>query len=328
MISSTSSSDQGHGRGFAGTFVAVCLGFALTLACVLVLLDPYDTSRMTPFPKAGMPETGPRVANASRIRNPEFNAAIFGNSTIQILSPERLNAATGQRFVQLSVPGTGPMEQVAMIEHLIRRRGSAIGTIVLGLDSSWCDASRSTQTVHPFPFWLYDNNPLTYLSSLVRMDSLEFLPKRIRLLLGKGPLARSDGFWDYEAPGGYRQYPLVDIKLPAIPVPVGLRGAATDSLVRIVKSLPAETRLLLLHPPLFSPTPPQATNDDKRNLAACKAELASAVAGRPRTEVFDLWVDNPENRIRTMFYDHNHYTRAMATRVEGAISDILRRSVR
>jgi hypothetical protein len=294
----------------------------------LVLLDPYDTARLTPFPKAGMPETGPRVAHASRMRNSEFNAAIFGNSTIQILSPERLDAATGLRFVQLSVPGTGPMEQVAMTEHLIRERGAAIGTIILGLDSSWCDASRSARTLHPFPFWLYDINPLVYLTSLVRMDSLEFLPKRIRLLLGKGPLARSDGFWDYEAPGGYKQYPLVDIKLPAIPAPFGGRRAATNSLARIVKILPAETRLLLLHPPLFSPAPPQSTDEDMRNLAACKAELSRAVAGRPRTDIFDLWVDSQENRIRTMFYDHNHYTKAMATRVEGAISDIFRRTSR
>lgn len=316
MISSTSSSEQERGRGFAGTFVAAVLGFGLALAAVLVLLDPYDTARLTPFPRAGVPETGPRMAHASRMRNPEFSAAIFGNSTVQILSPERLNTVTGLRFVQLSVPGTGPMEQAAMIEHLFHERGKAIGTIVLGLDSSWCDASRSARTVHPFPFWLYDSNPLRYLSSLVRMDSLEFLPKRIRLLLGKGPAARADGFWDYEAPGGYKQYPLVDIKLPAIPLPVAGRSAATDSLARIARILPAETRLLLLHPPLFSPTPPQSNGDDKRNLAACKADLASMVAGRPRTEIFDLWVDNAENRIRTSFYDHNHYTRDMALRIE------------
>jgi hypothetical protein len=328
MISSISSSDQALARGFSRTFVAAFLGFGLALAAMLVLLDPYDTARLTPFPRAGIPETGPRVAHASRMRNPEFNAAIFGNSTVQILSPERLNGLTGLRFVQLSVPGTGPMEQVAMIEHLIRKRGSAIGTIVLGFDSSWCDASRSVRTVHPFPFWLYDSNPLTYLSSLVRMDSLEFLPKRIRLLLGKGPSARPDGFWDYEAPGGYTQYPLVDIKLPAIPLPFAGRRAATDSLARIAKILPAETRLLLLHPPLFSPTPPQSTDDDKRNLAACKAELASTVGGRPRTEIFDLWVDNPENRIRTLFYDHNHYTRDVALRIEGAVADIFRRMAR
>ena len=198
MISSTSSSDRERGRGFIGTFVVVFLGLGLALAALLILLDPYDTARLTPFPKAGMPETGPRVAHASRMRNPEFNAAIFGNSTIQILSPERLDAATGLRFVQLSVPGTGPMEQASMIEHLIRKRGSAIKTMALGLDSTWCDASRSSRTVHPFPFWLYDSNSLTYLTSLVRMDSLEFLPKRIRLLLGKGPFARSDGFWRSE----------------------------------------------------------------------------------------------------------------------------------
>jgi hypothetical protein len=304
--------------------VAVCLGLGLALAAILVVLDPYDTARLTPFPRAGMPETGPRVAHASRMRNPEFNAAVFGNSTAQILSPERLNAATGLRFVQLSVPGTGPMEHAAMIEHLIRKRGSTIGAIVLGLDYSWCDPMRSIRTAHPFPFWLYDDNTLAYLTSLVRMDSLEFLPKRIRLLLGKGPFARSDGFWDYEAPGGYKQYPLVDLRIPALAKPVGERRAAADSLARIAKLLPAETRLLLLHPPVFSPTPPQATEDDKHRLAACKAELAGAVAGRPGTEIIDLWLDSPEARIRLMFYDHAHYTSAMARQIETIISGKLR----
>jgi hypothetical protein len=304
--------------------VAVCIGLGLVLAAILVVLDPYDTARLTPFPRAGMPETGPRVAHVSRMRNPEFNAAVFGNSTAQILSPERLNAATGLRFAQLTVPGTGPMEQAVMIEHLIRKRGGAISAIVLGLDYSWCDPLRSVRTLHPFPFWLYNDDTLAYLTSLVRMDSLEFLPKRIRLLLGKGPFARPDGFWDYEAPGGYKQYPLVDLKVPGVAKPVGERRAASDSLARIAKLLPTETRLLLLHPPVFSPTPPQASEDDKRSLAACKAELASAVAGRPGTEIIDLWLDSPETRIRAMFYDYAHYTSPIARQIETIISSRLR----
>ncbi len=323
MISSTSSSDQGAGSGFVGTFVTICLAFGLAVAVALVLIDPYDTARLTPFPRAGMPEAAPRMTHASRMRNPEFNAAVFGNSTIQILSPERLNAATGLRFVQLSVPGTGPMEQAAMIEQLIHKRGGGIGTIVLGLDYSWCDVSRSARTVHPFPFWLYDSNPLTYLTSLVRMDSLEFLPKRIRFLLGKGPVARPDGYWDYEALGGYTQNPLVDIRIRALTAAVGGRQAATDSLARITMLLPAETRLLLLHPPVYSPTPPQATEDDKSRLAACKTELASTVAQRPRTEIIDLWIDSPESRKRLMFYEDAHYTSAMGRQIEAIISSRL-----
>ncbi len=321
MSSSTSSSEQNRGKAFFGTFGAAVLGLGLVLAVTLALLDPYDTGRLTPFPKVGMPETGPRVANASRMRNPDFNAAIFGNSTIQILSPERLDAATGRRFVQVSVPGTGPMEQVAMIEYLVRTRGSAIRTVVLGLDSSWCDASRSNRTLHPFPFWLYDRSALTYATSLVRMDTVEFLPKRVRLLRGAGPFARSDGFWDYEASGGYHQYPLIDIRLPAIPAPVGGRSAATDSLMRIASMLPQQTHLLLLHPPVFSPTPQQATEDDKRNLAGCKAALARIVAGRPRTDIIDMWVDSPENRTRLFFFDHNHYTIGIAQGVEARLAE-------
>jgi hypothetical protein len=325
MNSSISSSDQRGAGRFIGVFLAAALGIGLALAAMLILLDPYDTGRLTPLVKPGIPATGPRMANASRMRNPAFDAAILGNSTIQQINPERLGAQTGRTFVQLSVPGTGPMEQVAMIDQLMFRRGTAIKAVVLGLEHSWCDASRSLRTLHPFPFWLYDRSALNYAASLVRLDSLEFLPRRINLLRGKEKLGREDGYWNYEGPSSYHQ--IGKGELNTLPVPAPFRGqpAATDSLRRVLRSLPPETQLILVHPPVYALARSLAPDADRRYLATCKAEIARVAAERPGTVLIDLWTDSLENRSRQMFYDSNHYTTAMALLIEAQLAAALRR---
>ena len=68
----------------------------------------------------GISDESPRTANASRGRDPQFNAAVFGNSTGQLLKPAELSQATGARFVQLTVPGTGPREQLALLRLFVR----------------------------------------------------------------------------------------------------------------------------------------------------------------------------------------------------------------
>src|SRR5690606_37526867 len=106
MSSSTSSSDAAPWRRFALTLVAVTAAALLALVAVAYAVDPYDSGRSALFEKPGVRPQGPRTANASRGRDPAFNAAIFGNSRIQLIPPERLDKATGLDFVQLAVPGS------------------------------------------------------------------------------------------------------------------------------------------------------------------------------------------------------------------------------
>jgi hypothetical protein len=80
----------------------------MTALAAAFVLDPYDTGRSALVERPGVRPQGPRTAGASRGRDLAFNAAVFGNSRIQLLSPERLNGITGLSLVQLSVPGTGP----------------------------------------------------------------------------------------------------------------------------------------------------------------------------------------------------------------------------
>jgi hypothetical protein len=324
MNSSTSSSERrSAGARFLAFFVGAAAAIGLAVAAVLAIADPYDTGRLTPFVRPGIPDTGPRMANASRMRNPAFDAAIIGNSTIQLIKPERMDALTGRSFVQLSVPGTGPMEQEAMARRLFAVRGGAIRSLVLGMEESWCDASRERLTVNPFPFWLYDESAVSYLASLVRMDTLEFLPRRFRLLAGRERAARADGYWDYEAGGGYDDFARRELKTRSMTPQKDGRPAATWALERILAAAPAETAIVIVHPPVFVPTPSQTRPEDIRILAECKAALRAVASRRPRTRVVDFWVEDDMTRDRRMFFDHNHYRQAMATRMEPVIAEAL-----
>ena len=101
--------------------------WAAALVLVLVVggayaIDPYDTGRSTLLGKPGIRPQGPWTAAASRGRDQAFDAAIIGNSHIQLLSPERLRETTGLSFVQLSTPGSGPREQFAVLNWFLRHR--------------------------------------------------------------------------------------------------------------------------------------------------------------------------------------------------------------
>ncbi len=324
MSSSTSSSDASGFRAFLRLFCGCVVCLVLGILALILALDAYGTGRLTPFDRPGMYDTGPRMAHASRARDKSFNAAIIGNSTIQLLSPDRLNVLTGQRFVQLSVPGTGPKEHVAIIEHLLWRRGSDIKTLVLGLGYAWCDPDRAVREVSPFPYWLYDSSALVYLRGLFRMDTMEALPRRIGLLLGREKPARKDGYWDYELiPDGYQKFSARNLVVPEVPTKTGPHKSAASALVSLLNTLPKDMTVLLVHPPIFSPDPPQMTPQGREAIAACKSEIVQAVTTRPGTQLIDAWVDDENTRNRTLFFDHDHYRTGMAAIIEGQISSLM-----
>jgi len=330
MNSSTSSSEDRAGSanraaGFLRTLVGSAAAFGLSILALLVVLDPYDTGRLTPFPRAGVPDTAPRGTKASQSRDPAFNAAIIGNSTLQLLSPERLKQLTGLDFVQLSVPGTGPMEQATMAEYLFARRGAGIGLLVLGLDRNWCDAALETRTINPFPFWLYDLDDFVYLRSLFRATSVVLLPRRLRVIFAGKRAARRDGYWDFETltPDDGPNPPPLPAK--AAPVVAPERPAAVGALERVFAAAPPRTRIGLVHPPVYvkPEEPPDA--DHRAKIAACKGALAAAAAKRPGSFLVDHWVDDEAARNRSLFIDPIHYRRPLSQRIEAALASHITR---
>src|SRR5829696_9737684 len=170
-------------RAFIVTFVTASAGILATLLATAYLLDPYDTGR-SPLPKPGVRPQGPRTAGASRGRDPSFNAAIIGNSHIQLLSPERLDALTALSFVQLSIVATGPKQQFAVIDWFMRHHPGA-RALVIGADRFWCQPELAGSDQAPFPFWLYSSSLPEYVRGILRFHVLEELPRRVRYLLSK-----------------------------------------------------------------------------------------------------------------------------------------------
>ena len=314
ISSSEPSAKSAAGIGFILTF---CLSLLLAIPVVwafLIVIDPFDTGRLTPLKRTGMFYAGPRKANASRMRDPSFDAAIFGNSTSQLINPQRMNALTGQNFVQLTVPGTGPMEQRAMIEQLFRVRGDGIKTLILGFGALWCDPPRQTSTLHPFPFWLYTDNTVDYLRGLFRMDSIHSVPRRIQALRKKQRMADRDGFSDYELTSIYDE-----TTIPVVPeLPISKTGvhSARDSLAAVLVIIPPQTRVILLHPPAFTPANIHLSARGLETKRLCKSELADVAAKRPHTVVVDRWVEDVFTRNRSLFYDYNHYRTDFAKVIE------------
>ena len=94
-----------------GRWLAVCIGALaaglLLLFALVLLVDPYDSGRFGLLGIEGVDDGTP-----DRDRQPctrcNFDSAVIGNSTAQMLKPAELSQATGLRFVQLYVPAPVP----------------------------------------------------------------------------------------------------------------------------------------------------------------------------------------------------------------------------
>ena len=138
----------------------------------------------------GDTDTSQRTSNVALGRSPRFNAAIFGNSHGQLLSPQRLSRATGLNFVQLTVPGSNVREQLAMMHWFIAHHAD-IGAMVLALDERWCVTDPALPVRTPFPFWLYSDSNLVYLANAMSTRSLRDSIRRVAAAFGSPPSGRS-----------------------------------------------------------------------------------------------------------------------------------------
>ena len=122
---------------FVQVFAVTVVTSLAVIYLFMLVLDPYDSGRITNFAVSGVVDENPRTANVSRGRDPRFNSAVIGNSTGQLLDPKRLSDATGLSFVQLTMPGAGPHEQLTVLRWFIRHH-QRIGAVLLVANPVWC----------------------------------------------------------------------------------------------------------------------------------------------------------------------------------------------
>jgi hypothetical protein len=319
---------------FALLLVGGAAALALSLVAFLFVLDPYDTGRHGWFGKPGVRPQGPRTAAASRGRDPAFNAAIFGNSHVQLLSPERLGAGTGLSFVSLIAPATHPREQLALLDWFARHHPGTARAVVIGIDGNWCTPKADLPNEKPFPFWLYERSVLKYAAGLMRFDILEEASRRIDWLRKRNPeRARPDGYWDYEPNYialGYDVRPerraILEKPEPAVPANPDAVFPAASKLEVALAALDPSIRVVLLVPPVYRSALPMPGSALARADEACKAAFRQVAAGRAGASFLDMRTASREAQEAALWFDHTHYRAPVARQVEQEIARALRKT--
>ena len=330
MISSTSSSEAVSAKAWRKWLIACAAVFAAALLVSwfsLLLLDPYDSGRFPGLRVSGVVDRNPRTANAGRARNARFDAALFGNSTGQLLDPVRLSAATSLHFVQLTVPGTGPREQMTLLRYFISHH-THTAALVIVTDPSWCTPDPSPPLDHPFPFWLYGGN-FDYLRHFASWHAIELGFRRVGLAVRlRQPVARVDGFLDYELGWTWSFHPPPRAQAEAKDATAAATSAeqpfpAISELEAMLSELPPTVAIVIVVPPVYSDDLPAPHSSSGIRMAQCKSALDKIVAQRPRSGLLDFRVDNAMTRDPENFMNAMHYRAILARQMEQSVSAII-----
>jgi hypothetical protein len=323
-ISSSEANAGAWGRWLLDFLGAMAVSATLIFAFVLIV-DPYDSGRTSLLNIAGVVELEPRMANASRARDPQFDSAIIGNSTGQALRPSELSRLTDSRFVQLTVPGTGPREQLAILNFFVRHH-PRIGALVMVTDAAWCTRDSALPPLNPFPFWLYGESTLEYVSWLFSSLALDRAWGRVRMGLGLRKRGRPDGYWDYETQKWREFQPAITAQdeSSASSVEDDRNFSAVPLLDAAIKALPGDVPVVLVVPPMFYPLLPRPGSAAAASFDVCRNALKQLVAGRQRGNFLDYRVDTAATRDPANFLDIGHYRAKLARQMEQGIAASIR----
>ena len=294
MNSSISASEPRGWRRLLALYLASVLALGGVTAGLILALDPYDTGRFSLFAEVGVPNFGPRLTAASRARERAMDTAIIGNSTIQLIDPARLSAQTSGHVVSLTVPGTGPEEQLVIARYFLEHHSKDPPRgLVFGIDGTWCAAHLAL--FNPFPFWLYTASDLDYFDNMMRLASARAALQKTKLLLGYVKPERADGYDDYAAGRAWNAEVVRQrLSQAAADGYVLDQDAAPDNiaaaplLTHFLASLPTAVPVVLVIPPRYRDpegTPAPAAVARQR---ACAAAFGKLAHGRAKTAMLDF----------------------------------------
>jgi hypothetical protein len=325
MTSSTSASEPARQwRRWLAVFGGVFFGLGGLLFALLLLIDPYDTGRFPTFGLAGVRDRSMRTADASRGRDPHFNAAVVGNSTAQIINPYRVSELTGLRFIQLSIPQTGPREQLELMRWVLANHAS-YGALAIVADTLWCSHDPDLPLREPFPSWLYGSNA-DYLANVVSSKAIDRAVWRLQIALGLAKPVDPVGYTDYIS-GGVR--PPFEALPSGPPVDTNATSGQArfpwiDRLHALVAGLPQSVRVVVVVPPVYVAYLSPPGSKEAATIDACKSALANVVADRRLGAFLDFRLDMPEVHDISDFVDFVHYREKLQRVVEDRIIAALR----
>jgi hypothetical protein len=305
--------------------LAACVGTlaigALLLLAFMIVVDPYDSGKFGLLGIDGVNDRDSRTATASRARDANFDSAITGNSTALLLDPVALSKATGLRFVQLSLVGAGPSEELAALDFFLRHH-LHVGALVIVTDPSWCVHNRAAPS-EAFPYWLYGKSSLRYAARLMTWPAIERAFRRLSIGLGLSKRMDPTGAFnsdDVWPPGEFHE-----ANRPKDPPPATTaagRGVFPEVslLDDVIKKLPVSVAVALAVPPTVSTTVAQPGTIAAAEREACNAALRQIVTGRPHSNFINYRIDNAMTRDRANFVDFIHYRPNVAAKMAEGIA--------
>jgi hypothetical protein len=333
MSSSISSSDDPAAsrtpwRAWIRTFFSTAVTGIVALYAAVVLVDPYSTGRFAIFDGIDVAISNRVLGNVGRVRDSRFDAAIVGNSHAARFEPAVLDAASGRRFVQLSVPGIGPTEELVMARAFLAHHHGQGVALLLGIDHFWCRSESEDVLTDPgFPRWLYEPAPpLEYLRNIFSPIAVQATLQRLAIrLFDASPPARADGYFGREptAPAG-----LMD-RAVAEPRPVDAPPADTpfpelDRLAALVAAMDPQTSLVLFMPPYYVSHVPLEGSAAATRLDTCKARLAAIARRLPHGVLIDYMRVGDVNRTPDNFIDGTHPRDHVIRAIAADIGPVLR----
>ena len=305
-----------------------CVVLTMASAALLVVSDPYDTGRLTPFNGFNVSAFEQRLSVASLGRLPEANGAILGNSTIQLVEPDDLHGS-GIDFVSLTIPSGWPLEHLAVARYYMRQHPPGSGheaqALVFGLDKSWCRDDGRLETLHAFPFWLIGDSDAAYVVGMMQLESFGALGRKLQELVGWLKPPRRDGYHSYDFGQPNRLAASYgNIADYSYPPPTG-KGefAAAAHLKTFLDELPAGVRVVLVIVPRHASAFPAPGSLEARTEMLCKAAFRDVAATRPKTVLVDLLRDDEMAHDDDNYLDQIHYRHSMAHVVAGSIAAAL-----
>jgi hypothetical protein len=270
------------------------------------------------------------------VRSQQFDAAIFGTSTIRLLDPVQLGNAFGARFANLGLNAGTPWEQM-QLAHLFLRAVPRPKALILSLDVTWCeeDADRKTLTFRTFPPWLYDENRWNDWPGLLNLTTVEIAGRLALHRLGLMPeRIRPDGYevfvpdeatYDLERARFhiYQRRPRAAPERPfrfTEPERAALRMPALDWLEAFLARVPRTTELTLTTTPVHVNGQSRPGTREAAVEAECKARIAAS-GQRHGAAVIDFRIPSPVTRDDANYWDELHYRTGIADRMVRALAD-------
>ncbi len=326
MNSSISSSDGQRWR----RFFAILVGAAVTIGAVLIaavaIVDPFDTLALSPNLDRVPIATNARYSFPALARSSRFDSVVIGTSTSRLLRPERLNALFGGRFANLAMNSATAYEQTQMLS-LFGRSHATPATVMIGIDTVWCDVGTRFErfTPRPFPTWMYDDNPWNDLPAHFNLYSLEQAGRQFATMIGLRPVKYGrDGYTnflpaaaDYDNEKARRNLwgdgpdhvvPVTPAQILSDEARAALRFPTHGLMQSVLAELPPETRKILFFVPTHVSAQPQPGSRGAAEWQECKARMVAMAADVENATVVDFMLPSPVTATDRNYWDRLHYT--------------------